>query len=82
MALLAASRDNGIAPSGKSAKRIDIRCAGNATFREDGSDVPRGSDVECGMGRVNIGRYSNALQMCDFGRRPLFDGDMLAIRYG
>src|SRR5260370_1023926 len=74
--------DDAFARTGKSAKRVDIRCAGDATFREDGSDVPRGSNVECGMGRVNIGRYSNALQMCDLGRGALFDGDVLAIRYG
>src|SRR5438552_15057144 len=64
------------------AKRLSVRRAGDAAFREDGRDVPGGGNVESGMGGGNIRRDANALKMRDFIGGTLFDGNVLAIRYG
>ena len=67
---------------GKGTERIGERGAGDAAFGEDGGDVARGGDVECGMGGVYVGGDANALEMSDFGGGTLFDGDVLAIGDG
>src|SRR5712664_326118 len=55
---------------------------GYATFGEDGVDVTGGGYVEGGVGGVDVGGDSNALQVGYFGGGALFYGDVVAIGNG
>jgi len=55
---------------------------GYAAFGEDGGYVAGGGYVEGGVGGVDIGGDSNALEVGYFGGAALFDGDVVTIGDG
>src|SRR6267154_199705 len=64
---------------GQGTEGLGVGGLGYAAFGEDGVDVTRGGDVEGGVGGVDVGGDSNALEVGYFGGGALFYGDVVAI---